>query len=278
MQRTCDVSTLPMKKLNGLRAKSPTFDSMTSDVRASARDDVTVMKAAERLTELSVSPSQHYKLVTSPAVSSPRPVRRRANTMDNPSAFCKRLNTSTRATCTLNPTHPPSGMKTPPLNHIPKDPIQPKHGSIQNIHSESGVLFNGVAIERKRSTHAQPQQSELKAAEEEEDVFVELPSHFRQRSNTCPESLSRARKAKIRSLRRPPTPPPADLKLNDSIDNHFDPCHTPSTPPRLHSSIDDCIQEEIETPPVTSQLTPSLTEATSSDSCTRTSTRTLEDE
>ena len=105
------------------------------------------------------------------------------------------------------------------LRQVPKDPIQPKHGSIQDIHSP-----------------ASSRDDDGSEAGEEEDVFAELP-RMRPRSNTCPANLTRARRNKLRSLRRPPTPPPMDL---------IEPCGGggASDVMRAHSSHVSAIKEE----------------------------------
>lgn len=74
---------------------------------------------------------------------------------------------------------------------LPKDPIQPKHGSISDIRMSQSV-----------DTHTDD--------EEEDELFLDLPP-IRNRSLTCPDSIASRRHLKVRSLRRPSTPPPEDL-------------------------------------------------------------------
>ena len=110
--------------------------------------------------------------------SSPRgsplgsPIRQRSQTIDC-TAFPRKYRRTRSSPC-----------------RIPKDPIQPKEGSITDIHSDCQVDDVG----------------ELN----EDPFFSELPD-FRSRSQTCPESMMRRRKEKVRALHRPSTPPPTDL-------------------------------------------------------------------
>lgn len=61
---------------------------------------------------------------------------------------------------------------------IPRDPIQPSHGSISDVHSDTSA---------------------------EEDHFEVF---HRPRSRTCPEEIMRRRRSRMRTRDRPPTPPP----------------------------------------------------------------------
>ena len=64
---------------------------------------------------------------------------------------------------------------------IPRDPTQPTHGSISDVHSDT-------------------------SADEEDTDFFE--SFQRPRSRTCPEQIMRRRRSRMRARDRPPTPPP----------------------------------------------------------------------
>lgn len=124
----------------------------------------------------SASPLSHSPTTRS-LLTSPRAHRQRAHTMDT-AVVLSRHNSSNGTGS--------AGLHLP--QHIARDPIQPKQGSIQDIHSSA------------------------RDDEDDEigDVFAELPA-MRPRSSTCPANMNRARRAKLRSLRRPPTPPPMDL-------------------------------------------------------------------
>ena len=147
-------------------------------------------------------------------------IRRRSNTLDSAANFAA----ANRKAAAANSQ---SGFVPLPVK-VPKDPIQPKQGSIQDIHSS--VRDN--------------------EEDEEDDVFSELIS-MRPRSSTCPANMAKLRKVKLRSMRRPPTPPPMDL-----IDSHsHSRTHTPLA--HSHSSSLDEIEDEdsIDEPevPVTSR-------------------------
>lgn len=111
--------------------------------------------------------------------------RQRSHTIDN--AFHNKHYLRTKST--------PVG--TPQI--IPKDPIQPKSGSIGDIHNGHEGLDNKVKVDVEEDE------------EEMDEFFSELPP-MRSRSHTCPDSaLNAKRKLKAKSLRRPSTPPPFDL-------------------------------------------------------------------
>ena len=65
---------------------------------------------------------------------------------------------------------------------IPRDPTQPTHGSISDVHSDTS------------------------ADEEDTDHFETFQ---RPRSRTCPEQIMRRRRSRMRARDRPPTPPPS---------------------------------------------------------------------
>ena len=88
------------------------------------------------------------------------------------------------------------------MQHIPRDPSQPRSGSINDVHNEA---INDDEVADLFSTNIM----------------------FRPRAHTCPENRAWLRRAKIKARNRPPTPPPTGIseKLMDiehNISTHRD--------------------------------------------------------
>jgi hypothetical protein len=88
------------------------------------------------------------------------------------------------------PAHVSRILKLPGAGHVPRDAIQPLSGSFSNSQNEKD-----------------------EEAEEEIDSF---PGNFspRPRSRTCPESMVRRRRARMKVDRRPPSPPPCGVQVS----------------------------------------------------------------